>query len=170
MSSYSQQLMKGLSTWFEPKRIIVLIMIVLLCGALVYYSNSKTVSFEKMEDGSKPEAKQTVAEDTVLPSPVATDNSAMVSPSASPSDLLPNDANQQWTSLNNLNGANINMPDLLQAGNLIGLDTIGQTMKNANLQLRSDPIIVKQDVGPWNNSTYEADLGRVPLELGVGCR
>jgi hypothetical protein len=60
------------------------------------------------------------------------------------------------------------IPDLLQAGSLIGLDTIGQTLKNPNLQLRSDPIIVKQNVGPWNNSTYEADLGRVPLELGCG--
>jgi hypothetical protein len=61
------------------------------------------------------------------------------------------------------------IPDLLQAGSLIGLDTIGQTLKNANLQLRSDPIIVKQSVGPWNNSTYEPDLGRVPLELGCAC-
>jgi hypothetical protein len=61
------------------------------------------------------------------------------------------------------------IPDLLQAGSLIGLDTIGQTLKNANLQLRSDPVIVKQNVGPWNNSTYEPDLGRVPLELGCAC-
>jgi len=41
-------------------------------------------------------------------------------------------------------------------------------MKNANLQLRSDPTIAKQNVGPWNNSTYEPDLARVPLELGCG--
>jgi hypothetical protein len=56
----------------------------------------------------------------------------------------------------------------LSAGNLIGLDTVGQTLKNANLQLRSDPIIQKMNVGPWNNSTYEADLGRVPMEIGCG--
>jgi hypothetical protein len=60
------------------------------------------------------------------------------------------------------------MPDLLQAGYHIGLDTIGQTLRNANLQLRSDPIIPKQEVGPWNHSTIEPDLGRVPLEIGVG--
>jgi hypothetical protein len=58
------------------------------------------------------------------------------------------------------------MPDLLQAGYHIGLDTIGQSLRNANLQLRSDPIIPKSDVGPWNQSTIEADMGRVPLELG----
>jgi hypothetical protein len=46
------------------------------------------------------------------------------------------------------------------------LDTIGQTMKNANLQLRSDPVIQKGDIGPWNQSTIEPDLMRVPLEVG----
>jgi hypothetical protein len=58
--------------------------------------------------------------------------------------------------------------DMLQAGHHIGLDTIGQTLKNPNLQLRSDPIIPKQDVGPWNQSTYEPDYGRSPLEVGYG--
>jgi len=89
-------------------------------------------------------------------------------PVANPQDLLPIDKNSQWASLNPVNNSNPQIPDLLQAGNLIGLDTIGQTLKNANLQLRSDPIIPKKDIGPWNQSTYEPDLGRVPLELGCG--
>jgi hypothetical protein len=87
---------------------------------------------------------------------------------ADPSQLLPKDKNSDWSKLNPSINSDPMIPDLLQAGSLIGLDTIGQTLKNANLQLRSDPIIVKQNVGPWNNSTYEADLGRVPLELGCG--
>ena len=62
-----------------------------------------------------------------------------------------------------------NLPqDLLQAGSMIGVDTVGQTLKNPNLQLRSEPAIPKQQVGPWNNSTVEPDLSRVPLELGCG--
>jgi hypothetical protein len=89
-------------------------------------------------------------------------------PVANPQDLLPVDKNSQWAALNPVNNGNPQIPDLLQAGNLIGLDTIGQTLKNANLQLRSDPIIPKKDIGPWNQSTYEPDLGRVPLELGCG--
>jgi hypothetical protein len=89
-------------------------------------------------------------------------------PVADPSQLLPKDKNSEWSKLNPSMNSDPMIPDLLQAGSLIGLDTIGQTLKNANLQLRSDPIIVKQNVGPWNNSTYEADLGRVPLELGCG--
>jgi hypothetical protein len=87
---------------------------------------------------------------------------------ADPSQLLPKDKNSDWSKLNPSVNSDPMIPDLLQAGSLIGLDTIGQTLKNPNLQLRSDPIIVKQNVGPWNNSTYEADLGRVPLELGCG--
>jgi len=85
---------------------------------------------------------------------------------ANPSDLLPVDQNSQWAALNPVQNKYPQLPDLLQAGNLIGLDTIGQTLKNANYQLRSDPIINKTNVGPWNNSTYEPDLARVPLELG----
>jgi hypothetical protein len=64
----------------------------------------------------------------------------------------------------------VNTPDLLQAGYHIGLDTIGQTMRNANLQERSDPVIAKSNIGPWNQSTIEPDLARTPLEIGVGPR
>jgi hypothetical protein len=88
---------------------------------------------------------------------------------ASPSDLLPKDENSQWAALNPsaLSQGSALMPDLLQAGYHIGMDTIGQTLRNPNLQLRSDPIIQKQDIGPWNMSTIEADIGRVPLEIGL---
>jgi hypothetical protein len=164
-----QPLMKGLSTWFAPKRIAILVVAVLLCVALLYYSNSKTMSFEKMEDGSKP-ATTPPATPTELPAPTSSENSYTLSPTANPVDLLPKDVNSKWTSLNNLNGANINMPDLLQAGVHIGLDTIGQSLRNANLQERSDPIIPVVDTGPWHKSTIEPDYGRVPLEIGDGKR
>jgi len=89
-------------------------------------------------------------------------------PVANPADLLPNDQNSQWAELNpvSVNQGQAFTYDLLQAGYHIGLDTIGQSLRNANLQLRSDPIIPKSDVGPWLQSTIEPDLGRVPLELG----
>jgi len=43
---------------------------------------------------------------------------------------------------------NTTMSDFLQTGNHIGLDTIGQTLRNPNYQLRSDPIIPKAQDGP----------------------
>ena len=58
------------------------------------------------------------------------------------------------------------MPDLLEAGYHVGLDTVGQSMRNANLQLRSDPVIAKADIGPWNQSTIEGDSTRQQLEIG----
>jgi hypothetical protein len=86
---------------------------------------------------------------------------------ASPSDLLPKDDNSQWASLNPVQTSNsIMTPDLLVAGYNIGIDTIGQSLRNPNYQLRSDPIIQKMDIGPWNLSTIEPDIGRVPLEIG----
>ena len=88
---------------------------------------------------------------------------------ANPSDLLPSDKNSQWANLNP-SGGNVAIPDLLQAGYHIGLDTIGQSLKNANYQLRSDPIIEKQNTGPWLQSTIEPDYGRIPLEVGYGQR
>ncbi len=164
-----QQLMKGLSSWFEPKRIAILIITIALCIALLYYSQSKTVGHEKLEDGSEkkvPATTTSVADVT----PVSSENQYTLSPTANPLDLLPKDVNSKWQTLNNLNGANINMPDLLQAGVHIGLDTIGQSLRNANLQERSDPIIPISDTGPWNKSTIEPDYGRVPLDIGESKR
>jgi hypothetical protein len=87
-----------------------------------------------------------------------------------PEQLLPNDDNSKFGELNPMTNDGQQIPDLLNAVSRIGLDTIGQTMKNPNLQLRSDPTIEKQNIGPWNNSTYEPDLARVPLELGCATK
>ena len=46
---------------------------------------------------------------------------------------------------------------MLKSGHHIGIDTVGGSRGNANLQLRADPDIKKVDVGPWSQSTYEQD-------------
>jgi len=118
----------------------------------------------------QPTIQPSVSSGSAPVSSTVTSNSSspFLQQTASPSDLLPKDQNSQWSALNPtaMNQGNITMPDLLQAGYHIGLDTIGQTLRNPNLQLRSDPIIPKQDIGPWNLSTIEADIGRIPLEIG----
>ena len=108
----------------------------------------------------------------VFPEPMMESKSSgyALQPVANPNDLLPKDENSQWGELNQINANNITTPDLLQAGYHIGLDTIGQTLRNANLQERSDPIIPKSVIGPWNQSTIEPDFGRTPLEVGFGPR
>jgi len=88
------------------------------------------------------------------------------SASVDPAGLLPNDTNSQWAALNPAGGGSLQNVNLLQAGSMIGINTQGSYMKNANLQLRSEPTIPKAAVGPWNNSTIEADTMARPFDIG----
>ena len=127
-------------------------------------------SLDRFSLSSSEIATAYAAPDTTAAPVSETQSSQNIHSVANPSELLPRDANSKWGELNQLNQNNIAMPDLLTAGYHIGLDTVGQTLRNANLQLRSDPVITKVDVGPWNHSTVEPDLARTPLELGCMTR
>jgi hypothetical protein len=85
-----------------------------------------------------------------------------------PAELLPKDSNSQWAQLNPSGKGELGSVNLLKAGHHIGIDTIGQSLRNANLQLRSDPPCPQTSVGPWNNTTISGDTMRVPFEIGVG--
>jgi hypothetical protein len=68
----------------------------------------------------------------------------------------------------NQSGGDLSNVSMLKAGWAIGIDTVGQSMKNANLQLRSEPPCPQESVGPWNNSTITPNFMRRPLELDQG--
>lgn len=85
-----------------------------------------------------------------------------------PASLLPKDENSEWARLNPSGNGSLENVNLLKAGHHIGIDTIGNTLRNANLQVRSEPANPQVNVGPWNNTTIQPDLMRVPLELGCG--
>ena len=85
-----------------------------------------------------------------------------------PSDLLPSNQNNQWSSLNPNGKGELSNINLLKAGYHIGIDTVGQTLRNPNLQIRSEPPNPQQKVSPWNNSTITGDPLRVAFELGQG--
>jgi hypothetical protein len=167
---------QGLQKFFTKERVIVLIIFLILMWGLFTYSNSKTSIRDLMTTGTTPAPEESKSGSApAAPASTAAASAApaagyALQPVANPSDLLP--ADSQWSALNpnSMSKGNILMPDLLQAGYHIGLDTIGQTLRNPNLQLRSDPIISKSDIGPWNQSTIEPDLARVPLEIGQGPR
>jgi hypothetical protein len=86
---------------------------------------------------------------------------------ADPSDLLPKDMNSSWSNVNPAN-ADLKNINLLSAGQLIGINTVGSSLRNPSLQERSEPVIPKTNIGPWNNSTIDADTLRRPLEIGTG--
>jgi hypothetical protein len=85
-----------------------------------------------------------------------------------PADLLPNDTNSQWAQLNPSGKGDLANINLLKAGYHIGIDTVGQSLRNANLQLRSEPPNPQLPTGPWQQSTITPDTMRPSLELGQG--
>ena len=82
-----------------------------------------------------------------------------------PSDLLPSD-NNNWGSMSPDGEGELENVNLLKSGHHMGVDTVGSTLRNANLQLRSEPPNPQSQVSPWLNSTIQPDLMRIPLELG----
>ncbi len=84
----------------------------------------------------------------------------------SSADLLPKDTDSTWAqSVPATNGA-LSDQNFLNAGYHIGVNTVGQSLRNANRQLRSDPPCPRSQVSPWMQSTIESDTNRRPLEMG----
>ena len=84
-------------------------------------------------------------------------------------DLIPReDSYNVWNQCNPPVQGALSNKNFVDSGHHFGLNTVGQSLKNANLQLRSDPLIPQKNVGPWLQSTIEADTNRRPFEIG-GC-
>lgn len=172
-----KQIKNGLSKFFTPNRIFVIGIFLILAYALTAYSGTKqwnrkdlmtNASLETSSDEviNNPNAQ---VQHAINPFSDASNNLTPSSTVTNPSELLPSDPNSAWGEMNPaLNNNGIQTPDLLQAGALVGLDTVGQTLRNGNLQIRSDPVISKNaNVGPWNQSTIEPDLMRAPFEINA---
>ena len=80
-------------------------------------------------------------------------------------ELLPKDGNSVWAQQNPLGPGSLKGKNFLSAGALVGINTVGQSMKNANLQLRSEPPNPQVPISIFNNSTIEPDFNRRPLEI-----
>tara|TARA_B100000686_G_scaffold234562_1_gene242306 strand:+ start:806 stop:1450 length:645 start_codon:yes stop_codon:yes gene_type:complete len=84
-------------------------------------------------------------------------------------DLLPEGEESQIKDFNEgieegegiLKGVNF-----LDAGFHVGVNTVGQSLRNANLNLRAEPPNPRTQVSPWMNSTIDIDLARKPLADG----
>ena len=81
-------------------------------------------------------------------------------------DLLPRDANSLHAQVVPSGQGALSDQNFLTAGYHIGINTVGQTLRNANRQLRSEPPNPQVKVSPWNQTTIEADVNRRPLEIG----
>ena len=136
---------------------VPLILLVGILFGLYVYSNQKYRITDRMSTGNdpvrSPDSKNTI-------NTLDVNANQPQHQMSNPSDLLPKDTNSQWASLNPIGSGNVAIPDLLESGHHIGIDTIGQSLKNPNYQNRPDPVIQKVSTGPWSQSSIEPDYTR----------
>jgi hypothetical protein len=171
--------------------LVMLVAAAVLAYALYNYSSQKGLSLSGMADGSHTEkSNENKAEGSYSDCQGMGANFSAANPEGSnsgpaevsnmpgttseqpkqqdPSHLLPSDSNSEWSSLNPSGNGNASNVNLLKAGYHIGRDTVLGTLRNANLQVRSEPANPQSTVGPWNNTTIGPDNNRRPLEIGCG--
>jgi len=81
-----------------------------------------------------------------------------------PQDLMPREGG--FSESNPAPQGALSNRNYFESGYHGGLNTQGNTNRNGNRQIRSDPLIPRRDVGPWSQSTYEADTNRRQFEIG----
>ena len=82
-----------------------------------------------------------------------------------PSELLPKDPNSTWAQQNPMGTGSLKGKNFLSAGALIGVNTVGQSLRNGNYQFRSEPPNPQMPVSVLNQSTIEPDVNRRNLEV-----
>ena len=82
-----------------------------------------------------------------------------------PAELLPKDPNSTWAQQNPMGQGSLKGKNFLSAGALIGVNTVGQSLRNANLQLRSEPPNPQVPVSVFYNSTIQPDTSHRDLEI-----
>ena len=89
-----------------------------------------------------------------------------------PDDLLPAEKSSDIKNFNEANPVGegiLKGVNFLDAGYHIGINTVGQSLRNANLNLRAEPPNPQVKVSPWMNSTIAPDLARKSLDDETVC-
>jgi hypothetical protein len=85
----------------------------------------------------------------------------------SPEELLPQGGlGASWAATNPVGMGDLKGQNFLSPSYHYGINTVGQSLRNANLDVRSDPPNPRAAVSPFLNSTIEPDLFRRELEIG----
>ena len=83
-----------------------------------------------------------------------------------PKDLLPQDSNSTWAQTVPNGQGSLGDQNFLNAGFHTGINTVGQSLRNANLQIRSEPPNPQIKVSPWLQTTIEPDVNKRAFEIG----
>jgi len=87
------------------------------------------------------------------------------SPQMSSEDLLPKSDFMEWAKLHPSGKDELQNRNFLTSGHHIGINTVGQSLRNANYGIRSEPPNPQVPVSPWIQTTIGPDLNRRPLEI-----
>lgn len=161
---------------------VIAIVALILSALFIGYSTMKKESME-MVHSAKPDIKkeedcQEILQESVKAEPVESQEFASTNlPEISegeitPQDLLPKPCDVKAFEAQFPEGqGDVTDKNFLVAGYNIGINTVSSSLKNPNLQLRSDPYIPREETGPWNQSTIlSSDLtNRKTLEIGSSC-
>ena len=171
-----------------------LLFVIIAIGIIfVYITRKNSISFEGNESVSNSQLYSTTQNNNQMVSNANTSNVGIVKPSEpfgmnevfssvpgssknnsgtivsngssnvlQPGELLPK-TNGSW---GNSGQQSMQIPgNLLSPTYLAGIDTIGSSLRNGNLQLRSEPPNPISNVSIWNNSTITPDYLRPPFEI-----
>jgi hypothetical protein len=170
--------MKKFTKGVRPEYILGIIALVFVGLALYKYSDDKSLIQSPMTAGPMNLGSSDVYNDAIqnevntqssnsLQNTASSSNSVLNRAVSTPSDLLPNDMNNAWANLNPVGNADLKNINLLNPTQLTGINTQGSSLRNPNLQLRSEPPNPRTNTNcPWNISTIEADQFRKTLEIG----
>jgi len=178
-------ILKDLQKYVKAHHLIALVGLLVLVIAITQYSSVKQTDTSAMQNNHRVENKEVNNMNVMPANPIGENempsnvngmdsNVHGLPPTCAnrevvdPAELLPKDSNSQWSELNPSGDGDLKNVNLLKSGYHAGIDTVGGSLRNANLQVRSEPPNPQVKVSPWQNTTIEPDLMRVPLEIGCG--
>ena len=112
--------------------------------------------------------EQNNLQNTVSNEDLSVPNECYPKDTLTPQELLPADSNSTWAQTVPAGQGSLGDQNFLNAGFHVGINTVGQSLRNANLQLRSEPSNPQVKVSPWLQTTIGPDVNRKAMEIG-GC-
>lgn len=181
-------------------RIILIVLAAFVLFALINYYNAKQVKRESYIDYPKPMEDEDYVRESFAQqvAPEKVEQADAVNPSEEkqnesyrgvdfateklPSDCFPKDrltaadllpkdaANTTWAAVAPAGQGDLANQNFLTAGYHVGINTVAGSLRNANLQLRSEPPNpVIPNLTPFMNTTIQNLETRRPLEIGGDC-
>lgn len=151
-------------------KIAIAILIVVILWNL--FKPKQPEQFEPIDMDFVPQAtvppkagSETAGPVTLAPASVRPNDVATMPPLTQSVDLLPKpntSGNSEFGEFAPVKA--LEAQNFVDATKMIGVDTVGSSLRNASYDLRRSPPIPRQNIGPWQQSTIEADLYRKSLD------